>query len=491
VADELRASTALIEQLLGDPALRASFRADPAAVLRGHGLGELAEGLPAGERALVTLELRESRSSLAGVIVAAAAEGVDFTHVAEHAAPRLGRDAGRAIAQLVKRLSPHHSAPRSAPAPRPHHRLHHVQPPRIAPAQALPSMARPAPVRHDVAEPAATTEPAPTEHRVAAHHAPEPVDTLAAHTDPLAYPGDDASSAQIAAWMGANAQRVGLPPELPVMAALTESGLRNLDYGDRDSLGFFQMRSSIWDRGAYAGYPSDPQLQIEWFINEALAVRQSDSSLAGSPSSWGEWVADVERPAAEYRYRYQLQLSEAQELLRASGLHDTGAGTSYLDAGTTTDPGAAGEAVAHVTPVSLGRAVTSTANACDGNRCAAGGGDARAGLNGAGLVRYAYARHGVQLPSTVAQQFDVGAAVPRAELAPGDAVFFGSSRVDVQDVGIYVGDGRVITAGAHQHTVSIGSLQSGTLQYLGARRYSDRVLTAASSYARTLPTVKR
>ncbi len=150
---------------------------------------------------------------------------------------------------------------------------------------------------------------------------------MTAH-DPYAYPGNAATSQQIAAWMGANARRVGLPPELPVMASLTESGLRNLDYGDRDSVGFFQMRTSIWDEGPYAGYLTDPQKQIEWFLNKALAVRGSDPSLASDPSRWGEWVADVERPAAEYRYRYQLQLGEAVQLLRGDASLPGGAAVS-------------------------------------------------------------------------------------------------------------------------------------------------------------------
>jgi hypothetical protein len=34
------------------------------------------------------------------------------------------------------------------------------------------------------------------------------------------------------------------------------------------------------------------------------------------PSSYGEWIADVERPAAQYRGRYQLGLAEARSLLR-------------------------------------------------------------------------------------------------------------------------------------------------------------------------------
>ncbi len=114
MADDLTRGTELIEQLLADPELRRSFRADPSSVLREHGLDALAHGLPQGERAMLTLELRESRSSLAGVIVAAAAEGVDFTHVAEHAAPRLGRDVGHAISELLQEALS--APPRQGPA---------------------------------------------------------------------------------------------------------------------------------------------------------------------------------------------------------------------------------------------------------------------------------------------------------------------------------------------------------------------------------------
>ena len=140
------------------------------------------------------------------------------------------------------------------------------------------------------------------------------------HPDPLAYPGDSATPQQLAAWMGAHAAKAGLPPELPVMAALTESGLRNLNYGDRDSVGFFQMRTGIWNEGPYMGYATNPQLQIQWFIDHALAVRAQYPGLAQNPSTWGEMVADVEQPAAEYRYRYQLQLGMAQELLHGADL---------------------------------------------------------------------------------------------------------------------------------------------------------------------------
>jgi len=119
--------------------------------------------------------------------------------------------------------------------------------------------------------------------------------------------------------MAGQAEKRGLPPELPVMAALVESGLRNLPGGDADSIGFFQMRASFWNSGEYAGYPTQPRLQLEWFLDHAEQVR--DQRLAHGlsirdPGHYGDWIADVERPAEQYRGRYQLRLEDARELLR-------------------------------------------------------------------------------------------------------------------------------------------------------------------------------
>jgi hypothetical protein len=137
------------------------------------------------------------------------------------------------------------------------------------------------------------------------------------------YPGDDAPPEQIAGWMGAEAQKRGIPPELPVMAALVESNLENLNYGDADSIGFFQMRASIWDQGEYAGYGAQPDKQIDWFLDTAEAVQQQRVAAGLSvkdSSQYGEWIADIERPAEEYRGRYQPRLAEAQALLEKAGL---------------------------------------------------------------------------------------------------------------------------------------------------------------------------
>src|SRR4051812_32558938 len=71
-------TTRLLEALLEDPAFRAAFRADPVAALRAAGLGDLADRAAAApvRKALETLEIRESRSSLAGAMMAVVAEGL-------------------------------------------------------------------------------------------------------------------------------------------------------------------------------------------------------------------------------------------------------------------------------------------------------------------------------------------------------------------------------------------------------------------------------
>jgi hypothetical protein len=135
-----------------------------------------------------------------------------------------------------------------------------------------------------------------------------------------AYPGDAAPQAAIAAWMATGATAAGLPGELPVMGALVESGLRNLNYGDGDRRGYFQIRTSIWDTGPYAGFQTNPPLQLQWFTDQAKVYGARRAAMGidnADPATWGDWVADVEQPPEQYRGRYQLRLADAQALIIA------------------------------------------------------------------------------------------------------------------------------------------------------------------------------
>jgi hypothetical protein len=146
----------------------------------------------------------------------------------------------------------------------------------------------------------------------------------AAHAQSCPVPADNAPRADIAGWMAEGATAAGLPGELPVMASLVDAGLTNLNGGDRDSVGYFAMRVGIWDNGKYAGFPDNPALQLQWFIDQAL-IAKAQRIAAGlpvdDPNRYGDWVADVMRPAEEFRGRYQLRLDEARQLI-AQGCAD-------------------------------------------------------------------------------------------------------------------------------------------------------------------------
>src|SRR5918911_3827058 len=90
---------------------------------------------------------------------------------------------------------------------------------------------------------------------------------------PTFYPGDGAARFAIARWMARASAVRDLPEALPVMAGLAESGLRNLRRRGNPFIGFFSMHRSL-NRGPYRGFPRDPDLQVRWFTDTAIAVRQ-------------------------------------------------------------------------------------------------------------------------------------------------------------------------------------------------------------------------
>jgi len=230
------------------------------------------------------------------------------------------------------------------------------------------------------------------------------------------------------------------------------------------------MRLGIWNRGEYAGYPQRPELQLDWFLDhaEAIKAQRLARGLPTGPAHYGEWVADVERPAEQYRGRYQLRLDEARGLLRRA-LPDGDGVEELVDAGPGSGPRAgpaAKEAVAEArkylgTPYLWGGSTPST------------------GFDCSGLVQWAYAKAGIQIPRVTDQQILASGAtkVDRDHLLPGDLVFFRDSTGYVHHVGMSLGGDRFIEAPRTGLKVRISSLKDPYYaeQFTGARRFDPAV----------------
>ncbi len=222
-----------------------------------------------------------------------------------------------------------------------------------------------------------------------------------------------------------------LPPrawQVAIQAGMTESGLRSLDYGDRDSLGIFQMRPSMgWGSPEQV---TDPEYAINKFYDVLSAVPNWQDQRPG------ESAQDVERSA--FPDRYHKWEAMAAHLIGNVGL--------------VTDPTGCGEGTGPLLPPptkqagnaikwALGQqgkpyqwgALTTQQDSFD---CSS-------------LMLQAYRSAGVTLPRVSRQQFQAGALLPVKRAEPGDLLFWAydpSNPATIHHVAMYLGDGKIVEA---------------------------------------------
>jgi len=115
------------------------------------------------------------------------------------------------------------------------------------------------------------------------------------------------------------------------------------------------------------------------------------------------------------------------------------------------------------------------------------GGTSRSGFDCSGFVRYVLGTGGVDLPRTATDQYYNGKPIDKAQLEPGDLVFFKNTyKRGISHVGIYAGNGNFIHACNPSRGVVESSLSESYYvnHWAGARR----VLAAV---AQRLPTSGR
>lgn len=222
--------------------------------------------------------------------------------------------------------------------------------------------------------------------------------------------------------------------QIAIQAGMTESGLRNLDYGDADSVGIFQMRTSMgW------GTPeqlADVPYQINKFYDVMLNVADWETRRPGDVAQ------AVERSAFPDRYHNweamaAFLVSEGGQVLDPTGCGGSGSGGPIADI------------VIAFAKEQLGEPYLWGGNGPDAWDCS-------------GIVLAAYKKAGIAVPRVADAQYAAGRHYPLAEAQPGDLVFWSDSAGNpgpaIHHVAIYLGDNKVIHAPQTGDVVKISTI---------------------------------
>jgi cell wall-associated NlpC family hydrolase len=203
------------------------------------------------------------------------------------------------------------------------------------------------------------------------------------------------------------ARDMGAPPRAWLIAlatAMQESTLRNINYGDRDSLGLFQQRPSQgWGSPAQV---TDPVYATRIFIERLLEV-----------------------PAWE-----TMPVTVAAQTVQRSAFPDAYAKWEGLAAELVPE-GVTGAAIAFALG-EVGKPYVWGATGPNTYDCS-------------GLMMRAFQAAGINLPRVSRQQFHAGGHVPISQAQPGDLLFYATDPSDpstIHHVTMYLGNDQMVEA---------------------------------------------
>jgi peptidoglycan DL-endopeptidase CwlO len=222
------------------------------------------------------------------------------------------------------------------------------------------------------------------------------------------------------------ARQRGTPPRAWLIAIATakqESDLRNINYGDRDSLGLFQQRPSQgWGSPAQV---LDPVYSTTTFLDHLLQV-----------PGWDRLPVTV---AAQTVQRSAFPDAYAKWEGLAAALVGQLAGVS--------DPAGCGPDSASL-PEGVARTAIRFASAEVGKPYVWGATGPNT-YDCSGLILRAFQAAGIDLPRVSRDQFGAGGHVPVRQAQPGDLLFYATDRNDpatIHHVMLYMGDGQMVEA---------------------------------------------
>ncbi|GHD48885.1 C40 family peptidase [Streptomyces mirabilis] len=316
----------------------------------------------------------------------------------------------------------------------------------------------------------------------------------------VSVPGLDDPAEQIpnAKTIQATGVAMNIPARGQIVAlatALQESGLRNLTYGDRDSLGLFQQRPSQgWGTANEILDPVHASTKFYEALEkisgwQSLSVTQAAQAVqkSGFPEAYAKW----EPLATALQQAIEPLLSKsggASPSPSPSGSAGTGSAPTSTAGGCTTGgdgtdfgiipPGAvpagykipAGASPKAQTAIRWALGQLDTPYQWGGSCTDSHGPDPMGRCDCSSLMQQSYKAAGVTLPRTTYTQVKEGKAVSVDALQPGDLVFTEGTAAVPEHVGMFIGQGLIIHAPHTGDVVRIATLASWKSQILASRR---------------------
>ena len=255
-------------------------------------------------------------------------------------------------------------------------------------------------------------------------------------------------------------QHLGIPEPgetIALTTAMQESGLHNLDHGDRDSLGLFQQRPS-------QGWGTTSQIMDPTY--SATAFYKALTNVSG-------WAAMPTTDAAQAVQHSAYPQAYAKWDQLAHDLSTTLNGTCTSGSGPT-PPAPAGYQIPPGTPAAVAAVIDFALKQL--------GKSYQYGATGpntwdcSGLIQAAYAVIGVPLPRTTFDQVNAGTPIPITDPAafrPGDLLFIPGDDGTLTapgHVGLYLGNGLVLHAPKTGDVVRVDRLANWLAELATVRR---------------------